>query len=273
MYAAAVWVAAAVVLAAPSGAGSAQSGRVKPTPTPAPAPPAEPARKFVPDPNAERYRLIFPTGYEQKFYLKGKKEQVDHDATRTAYFDNLVERLNRAGEEGYRLLSAFNDSMAVVERGDRQYEYAWFETTGSYFFFKNGFEAQYARLAERGFRLVYHSLVYKSCEYSDPENSAMGETCEYKDFFLLEREKGAERPREFRVAHGLPRWRISRIAGQMTAAVKEIIGQGFYPAALLSPFEVVLEEPEAVPPEGRDVQVVRAVSFWGSDSRMVRQSR
>ena len=268
-----LWSSSLVALAALSLNVSAQSGRVIPTPSPTPeaASPEEANTKpkFVPDPNAERYRLIFPTGFERKFVPDGKKERQDHDATRHAYFENFVAQLNRAGEQGYRLLTAFDDSMVIVERGEVQYEYAWFETHSSFHFAKDGFEVPFAHLSKKGFRLAYHSLIYRHCEYIDPENSAFGETCVYKDFFLLEREKGVEQPREYRMAYGSPRWRISKIAPQMTSDIKEKIGQGFYPVALISNFEVLLEklpDADARLSDQRDVQIVRAASFWGSDN-------
>src|SRR5688572_589119 len=89
-----IWLtlAAAVMLAAAPPA-RAQSGRIIPKPTPTPTPEPEPAPKveapkFVPDPNAEKYRLVFATNFKGSFSLRGDDELT---LARRSAFDNFVE--------------------------------------------------------------------------------------------------------------------------------------------------------------------------------------
>lgn len=242
---------------------AAQSGRVIPTPQPTPTPELSDAKpKFVVDPNADKYKLVFPVGYERKFFFTGKKEKVDEVATRHAYFDSFVEQLNEAGAQGYRLISSVDGSMAVVQLDKVQYEYAWFETISSSFFAKDGFAGQYAPMAKKGFRLADHALFYAFCEASE---DSFTETCEYKEFFLLEREKGVEEAREHSLVYAVPR-RGSKPGVELTDAVKKKVAAGFYPISLLSKYEILVEQTGEHMSGKQDVEIARASSFWGKDN-------
>ncbi|MET0648123.1 MAG: hypothetical protein ABW208_16015 [Pyrinomonadaceae bacterium] len=259
------FAAAALLAAALSTRAPAQSGRLITRPTPAPE--AEPTPKtegpkFVPDPNAEKYRLVFATRYNGGFSYRDADELM---LARRSAFDNYVEGLNRAGAEGYRVVTSLKGDPAVVALDKQQFEYAWTETGSNLAHFKRGFPGTYAQLARIGFRLAAHSLLYGYCSPLNPER------CEYRDFFLFERRKGDESPRErtyIDAGRGGTRARGQSPEEAMTAAVSEKRAEGFYPAHLLSKYEMLLERetPEpALAEAGTEVRVVRSSNFWEQD--------
>jgi hypothetical protein len=259
-FAAAVFVLAAAL----SPDTAAQSGRVIPTPTPTPE--AEPTPtpeepRFVPDPNAERYRLVFTTRYQGSFSYRDADELM---LARRSAFDNFVGHLNDAGAQGYRVITSLRGDPAVVALDQYQFEYAWTETAARDQYLKPGFAGTYARLSKVGFRLAAHALLYGYCSPLDPWR------CDYRDFFLFEKRKGVESPREHTL---VDTERGGRGKGQsdeeaLTAAVRSKLAEGFYPARLLSKSEIVLEreptEPALAEP-GTEVRVVRSASFWERD--------
>lgn len=260
-------LAAAVMLAAAVST-PAQSGRIipKPTPTPTPTPEAErpptiEAPKFVPDPNAEKYRLVFTTRFRGGFSYRSDDELV---LARRSAFDNFAEHLNRAGAQGYRLLTSLRGDPAVVALDREQFEYAWTETASRVAYHKPGFAGTYSQLAKRGFRLAARALLYGYC---DP----LSGRCDYRDFFLFERRKGFESPREHTsvdTERGTPRVKGQNDQEALTAAVRAKLAEGFYPAHFLSKFEILLERepPEpALAERDTEVRVVQSSSFWERD--------
>jgi hypothetical protein len=258
--------AAALLLAALLSHGApAQSGRrivATPTPTPEAGPAPQAAEpKFAPDPNAEKYRLVFATHYQGSFSLSGAD---DLQMARRSAFDNFVGQLNRAGAEGYRVVTSLKGDPAVVALGPQQYEYAWTETASREAFYKRGFAGTYSQLAKKGFRLAAHALLYGYCEPLFPDR------CDYRDFFLFERRKGEEAPREFKT---VDTERGGRAKGQsdegaLTTAVNARRAEGFYPAHFLSKSEIVLERepPEpALAEAGTEVRALRSSNFWQTD--------
>lgn len=264
-------VALAVFLSTPA---PAQSGRVIPTPTPTPTPEAErpptvEAPKFVPDPNAEKYRLVFATRYQGNIFSTRTYEELV--PVLRAAFDNFVEGMNRAGAQGYRVLTSLKGDPAVVALDAVQYEYAWTHTRSPDASRKPGFAGTYARLAKQGFRLAAHSMLYASCDYY---GGGLGEPytqdCEYGDFFLFERRKGFESPRErsWVDTESGERRKGQSAEDVLTAAVRAKTAAGFYPAHLLSKSEILLErEPPdpALAAADTELRVVRSANLWDSD--------
>lgn len=252
-----------VLAAALSPDAAAQSGRVIPKPTPTPEAEAAPkveGPRFAPDPNAERYRLVFTTRYQGSFSYRDADELM---LARRSAFDNFVGHLNGAGAEGYRVVTYLRGDPAVVALDRHQFEYAWTETAARDQFSKPGFAGTYARLSKVGFRLAAHALVYGYCSPLDPWR------CDYRDFFLFERRKGVESPREHALVDTERGGRKGLSDGEaLTAAVRSKLAEGFYPAHLLSKSEIVLErepsEPALVEP-GTEVRVVRSSSLWERD--------
>lgn len=257
-------LAAAVLLAfALSPDAPAQSGRIIPTPTPTPSPtPQAEEPTFVPDPNAEKYRLVFATRSNGSFSLRGDDEIT---LARRSAFDNFVENLNKAGAQGYRVITSLKGDPAVVALDKEQFEYAWTETAARDEYFKPGFAGAYAQLSKKGFRLAAHSLLYGYCEPLNPNR------CDYRDFFLFERRKGDETPREFKsvdTERGASKVKGATQEDVLTSAVRAKLAEGFYPAHPLSKSEIVLErEPPdpALAEAGTEVRVLRSDSFWERD--------
>lgn len=259
-------VAAAVLLAAAlSSDAAAQSGRIIPTPTPTPTPSPTPKVEeptFAPDPNAEKYRLVFATRYQANFSLRSSDEV---ELARRAAFDNFAEGLNKAGAEGYRVVTSLKGDPAVVALGRQQFEYAWTETVARDELLKPGFAGTYSQLSKKGFRLAAHSLLYGYCEPLDPAR------CDYRDFFLFERRKGSEAPREFKTVdteRGATRRKGQDSEDVLTDAVSARRAEGFYPAHFLSKSEIVLEREPAEPAlaaADTEVRVLRSSTFSGRD--------
>src|SRR5713226_7915677 len=171
---------------------SAQSGRIIPKPTPTPqtasAKESNPVPEFVVDPSADRYKLIFTSGYEIRTMIVKNKEKPDYDGTRKSRLNKFTEELNRAGAQGYKLLSSFDGKVALVRMEKVQYEYSQIEISTSFFLDKGDFYSAYRRLEEEGFRFADHFNLYSHCdtgEYGIPEN------CEFDDLYLFERLKGS----------------------------------------------------------------------------------
>src|SRR5215212_5768275 len=225
--------AAVLLSAALSPNAPAQSGRIIPPPTPTPEAERTPKveePQFVPDPNAEKYRLVFATRYRGSFSIRSEAELL---LARRAGFDNFTENLNRAGAQGYRHVTSLKGDPAVVALDRYRFEYAWTETGARERHVKPGFAGTYAQLAKKGFRLAAHSLLYGYCEPLDPDR------CDYRDFFLFERRKGVGAPRE----HAYARSERGGASNDdlLTGAVRAKLAEGFYPAHLISKLEILLE--------------------------------
>ena len=258
---------------------AAQSGRVVPPPQPTPTSPVAPPpqsvaeSKLAPAPGGGKYKLVFTTGYDgQLTYVRGDDSEAEIDRTRHAAYDSFIGEINKAGAQGYRLVTSVDRMVAILQSDETQYEYAWFETASNLEPRKNGFLGTYTRLAKQGFRLAQHSLIYRSCKSPDFEASNYFESCEYRDFFLLEREKGVAQKHEPRLVYSGTRsgWeRHEPHADKMTADVRHHLSAGFYPTAVLSRFEILVEqlgEQDGRPADNSEVQVVRSSSFWERDN-------
>src|SRR5215470_13367351 len=121
-----------IVLPPPFRGASAQSGRIVPKPTPVPSaespkqPEARP--KFVPDPDADKFKLVFPISYGKKIYKdppKNKKEkkerekEIERDAIDipVRHRNSFIDELNKVGERGYRLTALGSPLIAIVRLG------------------------------------------------------------------------------------------------------------------------------------------------------------
>jgi len=261
---------------------SAQSGRVVPKPTP--PPPAESPKqpearpKFVADPDADKYKLVFPISARKKMYKdppknrrekKRREKEIEQnsDNISASYRNSFIEQLNKAGERGYRLIALGHPMIGIVRLGNVQYEYAWFETTSGVFFAKDGFVGKYEEMARQGFSLVDHLLLGSICE-SEPFSPISNDepysyhgppSCEYYDFYLLEREKGIEMPNKYRLAHHVPRWRDGGTDFVLTTLINDYLALGFNPILAISKYEVLLRpitDKDELLPEGTEVKVV-----------------
>jgi hypothetical protein len=228
---------------------AAQSGRVKPTPSSelpvASRKPPVPDPKFVPDPNAEKYKLVFATHYYGKSVYNAKEEEAAERAMRS-HKASFIEQLNKAGEQGYKLISSTQNGTALVKLSDQQYEYTWFLTSSRTFFGKDGFEHEYATLAKQGFSLVDNLYLFDWCD--DPPynpNSELPEInskyCRYKDLFLLARVKGSNTSKQYRLAQHVPRWQELTGDVTLTRQIQDGIKSGLVPTQALSKFQIMMQ--------------------------------
>jgi hypothetical protein len=251
---------------------SAQSGRgtpPSPTPTPQPASPNQSQTKpsLVIDRNADTYKLVFPALPD---------------------IDRFGELLNKAGAQRYKLTSAlycrqrkstppkdiYSFPVAILKLDEVQHEYAWFQTTSSSLVVIDGFEQKYRELSQRGFRLVHQFLMNGSCDDGDPLGMILGGGCDIDHLFLLDRQKGVERPIQFILARSPPRPGLkARMNGELTAQVKEKLVDGFYPTAVFSAWEILLTHAENSDDltQNPDVRVVTSFDVRGRVNDLAKQ--
>ncbi len=252
----------------------AQSGRSIPpppsTPTPTPqtvSPNQEAKRSFVVDRSADTYKLVFETNFEGENTFSAKPEKIDFEKTWRPWLDNFVEQLNKAGAQGYKFTSVierwqpasghnnYPAPVAILKLDEVQHEYAWFVTTSESVFTISGFEQKYTELTKRGFHLADHFLIGGSCR-----SAGEGEDCKLNHLFLLEREKGVEKLKQFILASSPVRAGFKfRNEAELTAQIKEKLADGFYPSDVFSKWEILLsqtENTEEPSTESPDVQVV-----------------
>jgi hypothetical protein len=205
---------------------SAQSGRVVPTPTPTPTP--TPEVKFVVDPNADQYIVVFPSSFDGVF-RKGQISYRGDEYSRAlpSIMNSLIEHVNLAGRNGYRMIATGGFlPFAVLKLDTRQYEYGWFVSPFG------RFDWAYAPQAKQGLRLIDHFLADSNCD-SDGD-------CSLSFLSLLEREKGTVHPTEhFIVTRGR-----KQSDTEMLAQINQKIAEGFYPARLIDDSSIFFEKPQ-----------------------------
>jgi hypothetical protein len=246
-----------IALLTPFFGGSAQSAWSAPTP----APPVELRKRpeaelnGAIDQNADKYKLLFPTGYEDQFLYtdppRNRKERKlreklrDRDSRRRAeaYQNGFLEQLNRAGERGYRLVSTTYE-MAIARLDGVQYEYATFDTDGTVFG-EGGFTEKYDELSKEGFSLADLLLDYDTSETSVLYNDTT--TVSYwfgRHRFFLERVKGTSIPAKYEFAQYIPpnRWAgIPKGDATLTAKVNDHIAAGFSPTHIIYDNGIMLQ--------------------------------
>src|SRR5262245_10847788 len=250
-----------IVLPPPSRGASAQAGRVVPNPTP--TPPIESPKqleakpKFVADPDADKYKLVFPISLSKMIYKdppknrkekKRREKEQDAEDISTWCRNSLIEQLNKAGDQGYRLIALVYPLIGVVKLSNVQYEYTWFETSNGLPSITRGFDEKYAKLARRGFSVVDHLFVGGGCEGDAPINSdqygavysSTPPVCCYSDLFLLERESGVEKPLQSAVARHPPGLRGLGNEAALTRQINDNMALGFNPVLAISGCEVLL---------------------------------
>jgi len=273
-----------IVSLSPFRVASAQSAGVLPKPTQglsAESPTLFEARtKFVADPDADKYKLVFPTSYIEKIYKDppmNKKERkkrerenyrwhsLNSEDISSSYRNSFIEELNKAGDQGYRLIAFDYPFVGIVRQGNVQYEYAGFEVTswdprGG---FKENFERGYAQLAGQGFSVVDHVYLRQNCDY---------DRCDYDVLFLLEREKGVEIPRQYRLARHVSDWGLWGSGAELAKQINDYRALGFNPILAISRFDVLLQpatDKAEFSPVGTEVKVV--TGFAGNVKKKVNE--
>jgi len=218
---------------------------------------------FWDDTNAEPYRLVFPTIVDGVF-RKGKPDYTvaEYDSARPSFNNSLVEHLNEAGLQGYKLVSLTGGfPVAVVKLDKTQYEYAWFQTVGPPSM-KSGFESKYSQFAKRGFHLFGDFVTSDDCENMDPDGPYLIQRCTVTDFFVVEREEGFKDAIQQRLAFAGPSFSM-KTDDDLNAQIKDRLAEGYYPTKLLSKFEILLEQTGEKNERSTDQSDVRVVaSAW-----------
>jgi len=137
---------------------AAQSGRRLP-----PHIPAEPAKAeapFAPDPNRDRYQLVY-----SEFSAAERKQQrhtLGSWDRREYYAEIFSDNISRVGMQGYRLVSiAFAPRLAVMRRAEHQYEYAIIQIASRQRLFPNDpkFEFTFAPWARKTCLAISRPIV------------------------------------------------------------------------------------------------------------------
>lgn len=245
-----------------------QSGEIL-APIQIPIPKAVESRKsnsksdFSVNVNADTYKLVFVTKFDGKKLTVGEEEA---ERGRHSRLKNFTEQLNKAGEQGYRILSVTTgwNLIAIVKLDEAQYEYDWFETKSSVHFAKSEVQEKLEASSSKGFRVVDHFLLSSYCEFIPPlDIPPLLEKCEYLDLFLLGKEKGVNKPTEQVLINSFPGWG-AKPSIELEKQISEKLAEGFYPVNVFSAFEILLErakEKNELLSDKPDVQVVR--TSWG----------
>ncbi len=246
-----------------------------PSATPQVETPGEPDLKPSPADGGAPYKFVFPTSREG--HLRYKSMSVEQ--AELSLRESFIEQLNKAGAQGYRLVAVNNIPVAITKLDKARYEYSWFTTKSRYIraYVSDDFEKSYARQSQRGFRVASNNPDGQDCWYEKQfggEAEQEQQVCDYKDLFILQKEKGVERRTPYELISVLPRWRESRSSAEIAAQISEKMAEGFYPSKILSPWEILLEKTDRsdeLPPEKPEVQLVRSNIGIGDDGRVERK--
>jgi hypothetical protein len=185
---------------------------------------------------------------------------------------SFVDQLNKSSEERYRLKTAtygyqnlfgwsYSIPVGILQSDETQFEYASFEVTSTLFFAIPGFEPRYAEQSKKGFRLVDHFFTNAVCDEQSSEDIVRTmPICATTYQFLVEREKGAYAPTDFVMAEATPTFKRNP-GGTLGSAILEKWAEGFYPATVLTNYQILLaqaEERTDLQPEPLEVQVVNS---------------
>lgn len=209
--------------------------------------------------SAVRYKLVFPTEREGGL---GWKDALS-DRGRISLIDSFVGQLNKAGAEGYRLISAISRlPIALVESGGTKYEYAWFDAVDGV-----GFDSKYEALASHGFRLV-EELFWSESEYTERDTDKI--VTETRLYYLFEREKGVEQSTQSVLLNIGPG---GTTRAEFETRLNERLAEGFYPTEVVNFYMLLLEKAGGDDKLSRVVPQVRVFNFESGwyDDRKVRE--
>ena len=198
-------------------------------------------QSLIADHDADTYKLVFPTGPGT---------------------DEFGEQLIKAGEQGYKLLSVmyrwhrsgYRTPVALLKFDSVPHEYTWFKAKSPYYFTIPGFDEKYKEKSDQGFRLVDFLVDDSICDDTDREGNC-DSPADY--IFLLEREKGIEKPVKFIVARSVPRRKLKN-GPELTEQIKTKLADGLYPISVFNKFEILLTQmnSDELSTGNPDVQVV-----------------
>lgn len=196
-----------------------------------------------------------PDSKSSKSEVGSKTVALDVQKYRVVFAPNanmasFIAQLNQNSEGGYRLKTAtyswqrlsgddYSIPVGILQSDESEFEYSWFEETTTFYFAIPGFERKYAEQAKKGFRLVEHFLSTIMCADDPPDTVVPIPHCESSYLFLLEREKGANSPKDFLVAYARPDWK-RQPGGKLEKVMTQNLPNGFYPARVLSNNQILL---------------------------------
>ena len=204
-----------------------------------------------------KYVLAFASMYEGR--IKWKFGEYDRmvESERSSF----VKTLNEFATAGYKSVSSLiHIPVAILQIDEGYQEYSLFETSSPVHFVKSGLAERLKDLLISGSLIVDHAPISQSCEPLDPEDASFGESCTYKDLFLVETEREATDRKEQALSRSIPGWG-SRPSEEMTSDIDNLLIEGFYPVRAISKYEILLERTrnsKALDIEKPDVRVVRA---------------
>ena len=208
----------------------------------------------------EKYKLIYLTesGAKSSYSME---EKAELQRARKLVFKKFSDDLNKNGEKNYKVIAALPMHLVAIAKLDEaRYEYDLFELESSLFFIKAGLWERVKNFSSEGFRIIDHNQLDSVCEFDDPENAAMGESCEYTDRFLVERVKENKKPVEQILINIFPAWGV-KPSFELEKQIADKMVEGFYPSLVLSKFEVLLDkaaDETEISDEQPDVQIVRS---------------
>ena len=175
--------------------------------------------------------------------------------------DSLVEEMNRAVANGYRLVSAIRHYyVALMKFDEGQYEYQHFELLNNFTRWGVNFNEQHDRLTRNGFRFVDFYAIYDTREVFNPSIST-AEEWEWTNTFFYEKDKSTRQPNKQILVTSLQS-KGKQPSEALPAQVKQKLSEGYYPVGVFSPAEMLLEQAAAkddLIDEELDVQIVGAV--------------
>ena len=247
---------------------AAQSGR---TGQPTKSEPGQPSQGTAPsrsdkkstsvsEREGDEYDIVFSTSHDGDIRWK----HVDYEQATHSDEASFVKEINRAAAQGFRFLYSLGGySLTVVKRDETEYEYVGVETTSDMSLVTAGLDEKYLPLLKQGYHIVSNTTNgLETCSFNSITNA---NDCKYRHFFLLERQKGVQKPREQNLIYSIPGWKM-KMGVELTDQVREGMSQGFYPTIVFSRSEMLLERVETSGQPGDDKPEVKVVtSGWHDD--------
>jgi len=247
---------------------AAQSGRTgqptksEPGQTPRATPPSRSDKKStsVSEREGDEYDIVFSTSHDGDIRWK----HVDYEQVIHSGQASFVKEINRAAAQGFRFLYSLGGyGLTVVKRDETEYEYVGIETRSDMSLVTAGLDEKYLPLLKQGYHIVSNTTNgLETCSFNSITNA---NDCSYRHFFLLERQKGVQKPREQNLIYSIPGWKM-KMGVELTDQVREGMSQGFYPTIVFSRSEMLLERAETSGQPGDDKPEVKVVtSGWHDD--------
>ncbi len=197
----------------------------------------------MPDPNRDKYQLVFTKGYEE---LKKGQKKLDLEQQWQHYAASFIDELNRVGAQGYRLISiAVSPRLAVLRRSDHQYEYALIPITNRKRRFDSDaeFGPKYLDWARKGFRVADYIVLHDWCAPGplDDEAPIQPIECTYISHVLLERKKDVNNPHRYEIVYVRPTFSKEKFQTDLAEELDRALKKYLYPTHMLTKFQLLMQ--------------------------------